>query len=301
MINLVKRLLRAMPSFKEAFVNKVQECVSERIISDTRLAAKFYPYQPDQNCYLLGAPEEQKGGSGLPIPPSELWWGYTDSQKEYLEIGQKNVAAMRSTLDAAGVSLEPGNRILDFGCASGIMLRWLLDVAKVGEVWGVDISERHMYWCQQYLSPPFLFATTTSFPHLPFEDCYFDLVYAGSVFTHIADLTETWLLELKRVIRKGGRLYLTVHDEHTVDLVMRENSPWQAFREMLLAADKEIHCLANGFSMFTVNRTPGAGVAGEAQVFYHTNHLRKHWGRFLKLISITPEAYGFQTAVLLEK
>jgi len=45
-----------------------------------------------------------------------------------------------------------------------------------------------MLWCQQRMSPLFKFATTTSFPHLPFEDGYFDFVYAGSVFTHITDL-----------------------------------------------------------------------------------------------------------------
>jgi SAM-dependent methyltransferase len=300
-VKLIRWLLRVRPSVKQALVDKIHELVSDRVISDPHLAAKFYPYQPDKRSYLLRAAEEQTGDPGLPVPPRELWWGYGQSPQEYLEIGQGHVAAMRSVLQAAGGSLEPGNRILDFGCGSGIMLRWLNDLAQVGEVWGVDISERHMYWCQQHLSPPFLFATTTSFPHLPFEDCYFDFVYAGSVFTHIADLAETWLLELKRVTRPGGKLYLTVHDEHTIDLITSESSPWQEFREMLRAADKEIQCLASGFSLFTINRTPGAGGAGDAQVFYHTSYLRKHWGRFLKVLSVTPEAYGYQTAILLQK
>lgn len=84
------------------------------------------------------------------------------------------------------------------------MIRWLTKEAKAGEVWGVDIAGSHILWCQQNLPAPFKFATTTSFPHLPFEDNYFDLIYAGSVFTHIADLAESWLLELRQSSSLAG-------------------------------------------------------------------------------------------------
>jgi ubiquinone/menaquinone biosynthesis C-methylase UbiE len=46
----------------------------------------------------------------------------------------------------------------------------------------------------------------TILPHLPFEDRSFDVVYAGSVFTHIDDLAQTWFLELRRVLHAGGML-----------------------------------------------------------------------------------------------
>jgi SAM-dependent methyltransferase len=235
------------------------------------------------------------------VPPKELWWGYGRTPEQYLKAGKGYVENMKGIVRAAGGSLNPGNRILDFGCGSGIMLRWLHDFAKAGGIWGVDISETHIYWCQTYLSPPFLFATSTSFPHLPFEDGYFDFIYAGSVFTHIADLSEMWLLELKRITRPGGKLYLTIHDEHTVDLVLSESFSEKTFQEMLRQADREIQFRSRGFSMFTINRSPGAGGAGEAQVFHHTRYIRKHWGRYLQVLSITPEAYGKQTAVLLQK
>jgi ubiquinone/menaquinone biosynthesis C-methylase UbiE len=69
-----------------------------------------------------------------------------------------------------------------------------------------------------------LFANTTTLPHVPYEDNYFDLIYAGSVFTHIADLADAWLLELKRILRPGGMLYVTVHDDHTLE-VLRADFP----------------------------------------------------------------------------
>src|SRR5204863_7451754 len=51
---------------------------------------------------------------------------------------------------------------------------------------------------------------TTTAAHLPFEDRFFDLVYCGSVFSHMGEMCDAWLLELARVIRPGGTLYLTV-------------------------------------------------------------------------------------------
>lgn len=206
---------------------------------------------------------------------------------------------MKSLLEEGGFSLTPQSRVLDFGCGDGMMTRVLYDLAQSSEVWGVDINATKMVWCQQHLSPPFKFATTTSFPHLPFGDSYFDLIYAGSVFTHIDDLAEAWLLELKRIVRPGGRLYLTVHDKHTIDIIYRTKHP---LYPVVKAFEEESRFTAIDFAMFSIGRTPGAGdQKGQVQVFYDIDYLCKHWGNYLKVVSVTPEAYGYQTAVVLEK
>jgi len=284
--------------------SQVKQKLLEYSVHNPHLAAKFYPYQPEIKSYVIrAAPQEQRDDRGLPIPPPEIRY-HSGTTDEYLAVGKELVDNMEHTLQASDFTLRSESRVLDFGCADGVMVRWWHDLAKTGEVWGVDINGAHILWCQQNLSPPFKFALTTSFPHLPFEDCYFDLIYAGSVFTHIADLDDAWLLELRRIVRRGGRLYLTISDRNTIDYVMnryRDEPGVQAFLQMLRAFDEESHFTSSGFSFFTINRTPGEGREGQAQVFYDTDYLRKHWGNYLKVVSITPEAYGFQTAVLLEK
>ena len=95
---------------------------------------------------------------------------------------------------------------------------------------GVDINAKHINWCQLNLGPPFFFATTTTAPHLPFEDGYFDLIYSGSVFTHISDLADAWLLELRRIVRKGGYLYITIHDKRTVEVLLTVQGPSALYR-----------------------------------------------------------------------
>jgi len=293
---LLSWLWRTFPRVRNGFSNRVRESM----LGDSRYPAKFYPYQRELTSYLIEAAPSRASTAGLPVPPKDLWWRYADTEERYLAIGKEYLDNMARVLDQAGRSLSSCKRILDFGAASGIMIRWLEANARDGgEVWGVDISGAHMIWCQQHLSPPFKFATSTSFPHLPFEDGYFDLVYAGSVFTHIADLAEAWLLELRRIVRPGGNLYVTVHDEHTISLY--EKDPNFFMQKHLQERDREIGYTRRNWDFFTLDRTPGEGGPGQAQVFYKREYLRRHWGQFLKVVSFTPESYWYQTAVLLEK
>jgi ubiquinone/menaquinone biosynthesis C-methylase UbiE len=280
--------------------------ISGLLMHDPRLSGTFYPHRADQDSFiLLNTPAKyaDRHCFELPIPPQGLWAGYGVRTEDFLNSGKVDVHRMNEILHSSEFRIQDGNRVLDFGCASGRMIRFLADVADRCEVWGVDISARHIIWCQEHLSPPFNFATVTTAPHLPFEDAYFDLIYSGSVFTHIADLADAWLLELKRIIKPGGRLYITIHDKHTIELIT--NSPERVysdglpveeeFRNLLLSFNKKVKFSSLDFYMFTIGRGPSS------QVFYNADHLYQHWGRILKICSVNPEAYGYQTAIVLEK
>ena len=193
-----------------------------RLASD--LAQKHYlPHCGIQSAWCLSAEPDQpmqRDEDGLPIPPQHLLEAYSPSVEDYLAAGRHHIPAMLDALSADGFVLPSTSRILDFGCGVARLIRSLSAYARTGEVWGVDISASHIHWCNQYLWPPFHFATTTLVPHLPFPDGYFDLIYAGSVFTHIEDLADAWLLELRRVLAPGGCAFLTYHDEHSIDLLL---------------------------------------------------------------------------------
>jgi SAM-dependent methyltransferase len=202
---------------------------------------------------------------------------------------------MLGVLGEAGYAAAPGQRILDFGCAAARMTRWLADRATECEVWGVDISAPHIEWCKQNLEPPLHFATTTTLPHLPFEDRYFDLVYCGSVFTHIADLADAWLLELKRILEPGGYVYATIHDRHSIDVLL-EGRANESLASTLERYDEETRVLDSDFGMFSIARSSKGG-----QVFYDVEYLVKRWGRVLDVVGVWPDAYGYQTAVVLRR
>lgn len=222
----------------------------------------------------------------LPVPPRELWLGYN-----YLNHGKTHVDRMLDIARTSGFDFRPGDRILDFGCGAGRMIRHLQPLAETCEIWGTDISASHILWCKRNLSPPFHFATTTKVPHLPFEDRSFRFIYCGSVFTHIDDLADAWLLEMRRILAPGGRLYATIHDNHTMSLLEKGEGKWLGWlrEKPVYQQSKE------SFDMFTVGR------GADSQVFYDQAYFRKMVGDAFEVVSVTPEAYFYQTAFLLER
>lgn len=230
---------------------------------------------------------------GLPVPPIDLREGWSASDDDYLSSGQRDMAVMLEILEQAGETPARLRRVLDFGCAAGRMLRFYPRTPD-SECWGVDIKAKHIVWCQQHLSPPFFFATTTTLPHLPFEDRYFDLVYCGSVFTHIADLPDATLLELRRILRPGGLVYATVHDEHSVRALF-EQFRERGLTELLHKIDEETGVLEEGYAFFCIGTEPWT------QVFYESSYLAEKWSRFMDIVSVNPQAMDYQTALLLRK
>jgi ubiquinone/menaquinone biosynthesis C-methylase UbiE len=232
----------------------------------------------------------------LLIPPIELWEGYAHTPAEYLANGRSDMGTMLNILEKAGESPQTLTQVLDFGCAAGRMLRFYPDTSGASELWGVDISAKHIAWCQQHLSPPYLFATSTTSPHLPFEDNYFDLVYCGSVFTHISDLADTWFLELRRILRKGGYAYITIHDKRTVELLYTEyKDTHRELYELIRRFDKRTSVRSQDYILFSTGADP------HSQVFYDLEYLIQKWSRLAKIVSVTPEAYYYQTAILVQK
>ena len=181
----------------------------------------YLPYRDGDPAFAIPdhpAPRHETCSYGLPVPPPPLWRGYGKTNEDYLNSGRDDTATLLKLLKETGFSVQDGARVLDLGCGAGRMLRHLRPFADTCELWGLEISSDCMFWCKQYLTPPFHFATTTTIPHLPFADGYFNLIYCGSLFTHIDDLAEAWLLELRRALSPSGRLFITLHDRHTVEL-----------------------------------------------------------------------------------
>jgi ubiquinone/menaquinone biosynthesis C-methylase UbiE len=269
----------------------------ERAVDNAYLTGKLLPYARGGADYVVLRPEPH-AGSGLPVPPMELWEDYASTPEGYLECGRQDTATMLGILGGAGESPDAFRRVLDFGCAAARMLRFYPNPAGDSELWGVDVNAKHMVWCQQHLSPPMQFATTTTAPHLPFEDNYFDLVYCASVFTHITDLADAWFLELRRVVRPGGYVYLTIHDKHTLELLFttfKDREGFGAFVEQVRRFDEKTSIRTLDYLAFAIGADP------YSQVFYDVDDLTRKWGRLAPVVSVTPEAHDHQTAVLFRK
>jgi SAM-dependent methyltransferase len=99
--------------------------------------------------------------------------------------------------------------ILDFGCGSGRVLRWF--AAEPGlHLTGCDIHQRSILWMQRNFAPGIHLYVNDQSPPLPEADDTFDLIYCGSVFSHLTNWAP-WLLELCRILKPRGVLVASFH------------------------------------------------------------------------------------------
>jgi SAM-dependent methyltransferase len=107
------------------------------------------------------------------------------------------------------VPSEVGQTILDFGCGSGRVLRWFAEESGLNLA-GCDIHQPSITWMQANFDPGVRLYANDPSPPLPESNDTFDLVYGGSVFSHLTDWAP-WLLELRRILKPGGALVASFH------------------------------------------------------------------------------------------
>lgn len=102
-----------------------------------------------------------------------------------------------------GIGLGNGCRILDVGCGTGGNFSFL---SRYGEVEGCDYSEEAVRFCRLRGHQRVVEASVYD---LPYPDSSFDLVTCLDVIEHLR-LDLPALLEMKRVLKSGGFLLLTL-------------------------------------------------------------------------------------------
>jgi SAM-dependent methyltransferase len=98
-------------------------------------------------------------------------------------------------------------RILDVGCGTGTMLGYL---SRYGHAEGIDADEEAVRFCHERGIDSV--SLVDSLP-LPFGDNSFDLITILDVLEHLED-DRAMLCELRRVMRPGGALLLSVPAYH---------------------------------------------------------------------------------------
>lgn len=151
----------------------------------------------------------------VPTPPALLRYRVCESLSldAYFTVGKGCADQIIEQARAMGTSFDDVQRVLDFGCGCGRTLRWLMERYPAIAFYGADVDPKAIEWCLQNLRKD-AFVTCHPLPPLPFESCYFDVVYCFSVFTHLDErMQDMWFREISRVLKPGGLLILTVHGE----------------------------------------------------------------------------------------
>ena len=275
------------------------------ILDNPFLAAKIYPMGGEGIHFREPRKDAGTGEfEGRPVPPQTLREGYGREAAGFMESGRIYAEKLSEKFNAHAQTQSLENRrVLDWGCACARVLQYVPDYCDAKEYWGVDISASHVAWCQSNLGDHFFVSQCTTFPHLPFEDGHFDFIYGMSVFTHISDLADMWLLELRRVLKPGGIVAVTVHDDDSLEHIMKqeEGGPESWLKEITLRLENADPFLEErDYNCFSVGTRSPAGT----QMFYRTEHLKKRWGQFFTLVDRTNGEFhpgDFQSLWVLRK
>lgn len=227
------------------------------------------------------------GSSKIPLPPFNLATRVLELPSDdpagfafYERFGRETKEELLRLLpDGWEMS---GKRVLDFGCGAGRTLRHFLDEAEEAEFWGVDIDRPSIDWVRSILCPPLRAAVSTVDPPLDFESGYFDFAWAISIFTHLADNSAAWLIELHRILKPGGFLMASFMGEWNSEVVAGE--PWDEDRVGM-----------------NVLRRDQPWEQGGPMVLMAEWWVREHWGRAFEVVAINPRFHEQSWAMLRKR
>jgi SAM-dependent methyltransferase len=137
--------------------------------------------------------------------------------------GEKDLAAL---LEYAGVTVEPGSRVLEIGCGIGRLTRGL--AARAGEVVALDVSAEMLARARSYNGElenvTWLLGDGATVAGV--DDASVDACVSHVVFQHIPDpaVTLGYVAEMGRVLRPGGWAAFQVSNDPRVHSAAHHSS-----------------------------------------------------------------------------
>lgn len=155
-------------------------------------------------------------------------------------------------------------------------MRWLHSYDDIA-LTGCDIHVPTIEWMRSVYPEDVRLYVSDPVPPLPEEDSTFDLVYCGSVFSHLPDWAP-WLLELRRVLKPGGVLVASIHGRGLwkYGVAGTRGVPWDEDRTGLL------------IEHFGADFDTSWGPA----VYVSEWWLRAHWGLALEILRYEPTGFA---------
>lgn len=230
----------------------------------------------------------------LPIPAADNREGYGGiDHAAYWLWGFEDFTKVRLAAERLGVNAD---RVLDFGGSTGRVYRHFYTQSWSREVYACDFKRVSVNWCKSNFPSAIRVFLNSLTPTLPFPDGFFDVITAFSVFTHIDEFEDAWLLELSRVLRPGGMAYLTIHDENT----------WRAQIPALLDS------ISNSPEAVGIDlRAPmlferrafsyRQGAHYSLNMFHSSDYVKKYWGNYFTIESIEMFAHQIQAVIIARK
>lgn len=192
----------------------------------------------------------------------------------------------------SGRSASELGSVLDFGCGCGRLLRWFSSSLPRTALFGTDVREATIRWCDENLEGTFLLNEVT--PPQAIEADTLDLSVALSVFSHLdREQSIAWMSELARVTKPDGLILVTTHGAFSLGVLTR-SAEHQSVLEIDApqAQDMLRRLQTEGFlhkvlSKATLERADGVD-DNYGQAFMTEAFAREGWGEFVEVVGYVP-------------
>lgn len=224
---------------------------------------------------------------GASVPPSLLRYKVSESidTELFLDVGERTAATIERTLNDTGTSLHAMKKVLDFGCGCGRTLRWLIERFPHSQFFGTDVDEMSVRWCQKHLNATV--SVNGNHPPLYFQDSLFDCVYAISVFTHLNEQYQRmWLAELRRVLRPGGLLLVSLHGLGSLQCLAPEDKEMLRTHGLLFKQSSKLH---------------GIHPTWYQTAFHTEDYVVRAWSAYFSVLEYKELGLGYQDVIVLRR
>jgi arsenite methyltransferase len=193
------------------------------------------------------------------------------------------------------LGLAPGARVLDVGCGTGRLTRWIAE-RVAGNVVGIDPLEDRIDVARSHASTA-RFEIGRAEDLGAFEDASFDAVCLSAVLHWVADKASA-LAEIRRVLRPGGLVGVTTLPQElssasTLALVLRpllQRAPYAGHvtvsRRGCTTTELVSLVLESGLELVELHVTPTVNVHGSGEAFVDFAEASS----FGNLLGMVPEA-----------
>lgn len=142
---------------------------------------------------------------------------YSGDPAYYLRCGRSALDVISIAIERAGRKQEDFDAVLDFACGFGRVTRWLIAAFPAARVEGMDTNLKSVNAARALFGIP-IHHVERDWRNVP-ED-QFDLIWVGSLFTHLSEEKSNVLLALmRRLLKPGGVLAATTHGEYVINRI----------------------------------------------------------------------------------
>ncbi|MCU0541861.1 MAG: methyltransferase domain-containing protein [Oscillatoriaceae cyanobacterium Prado104] len=209
-----------------------------------------------------------------------------------------------------GLKLGRDSRILDFGCGWGRIIRFFLKDVAAENLYGIDVDSEMTDICIKTVRHG-NYSAIKPLPPLEFSEGSFDIVYAYSVFSHLAEPVQIkWVEEFSRILKPGGIFLATTQARSFIELC-------RTLRNQSNTSNNWYHALAHSFvdteaaladydsGKFLYSATGGGGPRdasfyGEAVI--PPEYVKREWTKYFALCDFVDDpAVLTQALIVMQK